>query len=224
MKAIVREADRLGIKALTLYAFSTENWMRPEGELSTLWSLLKKYLRKETENLHRENVRLRMIGQLERLSPDVRSVVDASVSRLENNTGLQLTFAVSYGGRTELARAARLFAEDCIAGKAVPSDMDEDRMADYLWTHDFGDLAEVDLVIRTSGEKRVSNFLLWQAAYAEYIFSDLYWPDFQPVHLQNAIKEFSLRERRYGGVSSAHSASLVTSSGEEVSSHSQVIV
>jgi len=202
VKQVVREADRLGVKALTLYAFSTENWSRPESEISVLWTLLKKYLRKETEFLHQENVRLRVIGEVEKLSPEVRDVIDTSVKRLEKNTGLQLTFAVSYGARTELVRAAKLFAEDCAKGLAKPSDMSESMMQNYLWTHDFGDLAEVDLVIRTSGEKRVSNFLLWQAAYAEFVFMDLCWPDFQPENLRDAIEEYSSRERRFGKVQS----------------------
>ena len=117
VKPVVREADRLGVKALTLYAFSTENWSRPEAELSVLWRLLKKYLIREADELHRRNVRFRAIGELERLSPDVREVVDQTMERLEGNTGLQLTFAISYGSRRELARAARLFAEDVQAGK-----------------------------------------------------------------------------------------------------------
>jgi undecaprenyl diphosphate synthase len=203
VKAIVREADRLGIKTLTLYAFSTENWVRPENELQVLWRLLKKYLMRETEELARENVRLRVIGEIDRLSPDVREIVDGAVNRLKANTGLQLTFAVSYGSRRELSRAARLFAEDCVAGRRQPGDMDEALLASYLWTADLGSQAEVDLVIRTSGEKRVSNFLLWQAAYAEYVFMDLCWPDFKPDHLRLAVEEFSLRHRRFGGTTSA---------------------
>ncbi len=200
VKNIVKEADRLGVKALTLYAFSTENWSRPEGELSVLWKLLKKFLIKEVEELDRKNVRLHVIGERERLGGDVREVLDGAIKRLSKNTGLYLTFAVSYGSRRELVRAARLFAEDCAKGLRNPSDMTEEVMVDYLWTNELGDRADVDLVIRTSGEKRVSNFLLWQAAYAEFVFTELCWPDFGPEHLREAIDDYSSRERRFGGV------------------------
>ncbi len=204
VKPVVREADRLGIRALTLYAFSTENWSRPEGELSILWRLLKKYLIREADELDRRNVRFRVIGELERLSPDVREVIEKTIQRLSKNTGLQLTFAVSYGSRRELARAARLFAEDVARGVRRPEDMTEELMSQYLWTSELGSFAEVDLMIRTSGENRISNFLLWQAAYAEFYFQDLSWPDFGPEHLVEAIREYSMRDRRFGCVSKKH--------------------
>ncbi len=200
VREVVREADRLGIRALTLYAFSTENWTRPPAEVQFLWRLLKKYLAKEISELNTRNVRFRVIGDLDRLSSDVRTVLDEAVSRLSKNTGLQLTFAVSYGSRLELTRAARLFAEDCVTGKRKPTEMSEELMSHYLWTEELGDLEKVDLMIRTSGEKRVSNFLLWQAAYAEYVFVDTCWPDFSSGHFRNAIEEFTKRERRFGGV------------------------
>lgn len=200
VKPIVREADRLGIRALTLYAFSTENWTRPDAELTVLWKLLKKYLVKEVDELHRRNVRLHVIGEIEKLAPDVREVLDAALAKLRGNTGLQLSFAVSYGSRRELARAARLFAADCASGKRKPEEMDEAALSRYLWTEPLGELAEVDLVIRTSGEKRVSNFLLWQAAYAEFVFTDLCWPDFGEVELQAAVADYGSRERRFGNV------------------------
>lgn len=203
VKEIVQEAQRLGVQALTLYAFSTENWSRPRSEVQVLWKLFKKYLRKETDELDRNNVRFRVIGEVERLSPDVRELMDEVVQRLSKNTGLQLTFALSYGSRRELSRAARLFAQDCAAGRRKPEEMDENLLARYLWTADLGELADVDLVIRTSGEVRVSNFLLFQAAYAEYCFTDLCWPDFAPQHLRAAIEDYSRRERRFGGVQSA---------------------
>jgi undecaprenyl diphosphate synthase len=200
IKAVVREADRLGIRALTLFAFSTENWRRPETELRVLWKLLKRYLLKEADELARENVRLRVIGEVERLSPDVRAVLEPVVERLSRNTGLQLTFAVSYGSRRELARAAQLFAEDCVHGRARPEDMSEELLSHYLWTRDLGELSDVDLVIRTSGERRISNFLLWQAAYAEMFFIDDFWPDFTASHLSAAVREFERRDRRFGGL------------------------
>ena len=204
VKPIVREADRLGIRALTLYAFSTENWSRPETELGVLWRLLKKYLVREIDELDRENVRLHVIGEVDRLAPDVREELERAMARLAGNTGLRLTFAVSYGSRRELARATRLFAADCLAGRHRPEDLDahdgEKLMSEYLWTSCLGELGEVDLVIRTSGEKRVSNFLLWQAAYAEFHFTDLCWPDFGPEQLREAVADYGARERRFGGV------------------------
>ncbi|MCM2277080.1 MAG: isoprenyl transferase [Oligoflexia bacterium] len=200
VKGIVREADRLGVRALTLYAFSTENWNRPPTELKVLWRLLKKYLQREVAELDRENVRFRVIGELDRLDTDVREVIDSAVERLSGNSGLQLTFALSYGARRELCRAARLFAEDCESGRRHASEMNEELFRQYLWTAELGELDSVDLVIRTSGERRVSNFLLWQAAYAEFYFTDLCWPDFEPRHLQEAIQDFSSRERRFGAV------------------------
>ncbi|MDR3606171.1 MAG: isoprenyl transferase [Oligoflexia bacterium] len=200
VKPVVREADRLGIKALTLYAFSTENWSRPEQEIAVLWRLLKKYLVREADELHRRNIRFRVIGEVERLSPDLREVIDKTTQRLSGNTGLQLTFAVSYGARRELARAAKLFAEDVARGRRKPEEMNEDLMEHYLWTAEMGDQAEVDLLIRTSGEMRVSNFLLWQAAYAELYFEDACWPDFEVAHLVRAVNDYASRERRFGSV------------------------
>jgi len=200
VKPVVREADRLGIKALTLYAFSTENWTRPDTEKSVLWKLLKKYLQSEKEELGRMNVRLGVIGEIERLGPDVRSVLDPVVEELSGNTGLRLNFAISYGSRRELARAARLFAEDCVTGRRKPGEMDEKILSSYLWTGGLEELSDVDLVVRTSGEVRVSNFLLWQSAYAEYVFLDECWPDFSPEHLRAAVDEYSRRERRFGGI------------------------
>ncbi len=200
VKAVVREADRLGVKALTLYAFSTENWGRPEPELKVLWKLLKRFLQKEEAELARENVRLRVIGEIERLGSDVREVLDPVVDRLSTNTGLQLTFAESYGSRREVTHAMKLFAEDVAAGKLSPEDASEDVLQQYLWTADLGSLSDVDLVIRTSGEKRVSNFLLWQAAYAEFVFPEICWPDFGPADLVRAVEEFGSRDRRFGGL------------------------
>jgi undecaprenyl diphosphate synthase len=200
VREIVKEANDLGVKALTLYAFSTENWSRPEDERRVLWKLLKKYLVSQADELNRENVKLRVIGEVERLDEDIQSVVDSVKEKLSKNTGLQLTFAVSYGSRRELARAARLFAEDCLAGRKDPAIMDEIALEDYLWTSDMGNISEVDLFIRTSGEQRVSNFMLWQSAYAEFLFTEICWPEFRASHLKEAIQEYSKRERRFGGL------------------------
>ena len=178
VKTVVREANHLGVKALTLYAFSTENWKRPEAERSVIWKLLKKYLKQNIDELHEENVRLRVIGERERLDPDLRTALDEAVERLSENTGMQLTFALSYGSQRELCRAAKLFAEDCLSGKASPESMDENVMERYLWTSQLEDFAPVDLFIRTSGEYRVINFMLWQSAYAEFVFTGVFWPYF----------------------------------------------
>ncbi len=198
VKDIVQEANRLGVQALTLYAFSTENWLRPESERQILWKLLKKYLLRDANELHRQNVRLRVIGEVERLESDIRLVLDRVLSQLSGNTGLQLTFALSYGSRSEIVRATRLFAEDCMKGRMKPDQMNEAVLETYLWTSDLGKLSAVDLFIRTSGERRVSNFLLWQAAYAELVFVDVCWPDFTTEIFKNAIQEYTQRERRFG--------------------------
>ena len=197
----MKAASELGVQALTLYAFSTENWSRPESERQVLWRLLKKYLKKEAEALHNQNVRLRVIGEIERLESDVRDVVDSTIEKLKGNTGLQLTFAVSYGGRREIIRAAQEFAKECAEGSKVPQELSEGLFEKYLWTADLGELSDVDLLIRTSGERRISNFLIWQAAYAECFFMDTCWPDFGPHDLQRAVDDYAQRERRFGGIS-----------------------
>jgi undecaprenyl diphosphate synthase len=201
VKRIVLAASDQGVKVLTLFAFSTENWSRPEDEKNVLWKLLRRFLLKEKAELARNNVRLRVFGELERLGPDVREVLDPVVAELADNDGLQLNFCVSYGGRRELARAARLFAEDCTRGLRKPEELhDESVLESYLWTAPLGDLSDVDLVIRTSGEQRISNFLLWQAAYAEYFFSPVAWPDFTEFHFEEAVEAYRSRDRRFGSV------------------------
>ncbi|MBC7384857.1 MAG: di-trans,poly-cis-decaprenylcistransferase [Cryobacterium sp.] len=200
IRDIVLEADRLGVKALTLYAFSTENWERPEAEKSVLWKLLIKFLKREEAELARNGVRLRMIGDIDRLDSKVREVLDPVVSRLSENTGLQLTFAVSYGARQEILLAAKAYARDCLEKRLCPDSLSEEGFSKYLANGDLGPLADVDLVIRTSGEFRISNFLLWQSAYAEYIFLEKCWPDFLPVDLRNAVESYLKRDRRFGGV------------------------
>jgi undecaprenyl diphosphate synthase len=203
VKEIVRAASPAGVKALTLYAFSTENWSRPDAEQTALWKILRKFILSEQAELDRQNVRLRFIGETERLDPSLQKVMQEAVARLAKNTGLQLTIALSYGSRRELVHAARLFAEDCTAGKRRPEELSEDLLAQYLWTSELGELATVDLVIRTSGEQRVSNFLLWQAAYAEFYFTETAWPDFTRERFYEALSTFGQRERRFGGLSSS---------------------
>jgi undecaprenyl diphosphate synthase len=200
VKQIVTAAKNMGIQALTLFAFSTENWSRPEGELRVLWKVLEKFLKREVEALHRQGIRLRVIGEIERLDPSVRAVVDGAVERLKGNTAFELVLAISYGSQTELARAARLFAEDVVQGKRRPDEMTPELLETYLWTGCLGSLSKVDLLIRTSGEMRVSNFLLWQSAYAELLFVRQNWPDFTAELLAKAVREYGSRERRFGNV------------------------
>jgi undecaprenyl diphosphate synthase len=193
----------LGIRALSLYAFSTENWKRPDDELSVLWKLLRKFLMKEEANLMANGVRLRVIGELERLHPELQLLVQGAVERLSKNTGLQLTFAVSYGSRREITQAARTFAKVCVEKRLDPSSLTEEDFGQYLQTQALGTFSDVDLMIRTSGEMRISNFLLWQAAYAELHFTPVAWPDFTSEHLRAAVQEYALRERRFGATTPA---------------------
>ncbi|MCC7441489.1 MAG: di-trans,poly-cis-decaprenylcistransferase [Bdellovibrionales bacterium] len=206
IKSVVREASDLGIRALTLFAFSTENWSRPDAELTVLWKLLKKFLIRELEALDREGVRLVILGEMDRLAPDVRGVVESAVKRLSGNSGMCLSFAVSYGSRREIVHAAKQFADDCVRGVRKADELVEAKgealFQSYLWTSVLGDAADTDLVIRTSGERRVSNFLLWQSAYAEYYFTETCWPDFDAECFRKAVREYGARERRFGMVDS----------------------
>ncbi|HET8727926.1 MAG TPA: isoprenyl transferase [Alphaproteobacteria bacterium] len=195
VREIVRAAGDLGIGYLTLYSFSTENWNRPMEEIGELMRLLRFYLRSEVAELHKNNVRLRVIGDRARLDPDIVDLVAHAESMTRNNTALHLTIALSYGGRQEIVEAARRIARDAKQGKIDPAALDEAAVSSYLFTHD---LPDPDMVIRTSGEQRISNFLLWQSAYAELVFVDTLWPDFTRSDLEMAIGEFHRRERRYG--------------------------
>ncbi|MCC7167728.1 MAG: isoprenyl transferase [Rhodospirillales bacterium] len=191
----VKAARELGVGYLTLFGFSSENWNRPADEVSDLMGLLRFYLRNEIEELHRVGVRLRVIGERSRLAPDIITLIEESEARTAANTALNLTVALSYGGRPEIVRAARLLAADAMAGRIDPQAIDEAQFARRLFT---AEIPDPDLLIRTSGEKRISNFLLWQIAYAELVFLDVLWPDFGRAHLEEAIREFQRRERRYG--------------------------
>jgi len=191
----INGAVELGIEYLTLYGFSSENWKRPAAEVDDLMGLLRLYLVNEIDELHRNGVRLRVIGQLSRLNPDIVRLISEAEHRTANNRRLNLTVALSYGGRAEIAGAARQIAEEVEAGRLDPSRIDEDEFARHLLTRDMPD---PDLLIRTSGEKRISNFLLWQCAYAELVFLDRLWPDFTRDDLEFAIREFHGRDRRYG--------------------------
>ena len=191
----VNGAAELGIEYLTLYGFSSENWKRPAAEVDDLMGLLRLYLVNEIAELDRNGVRVRVIGQLSRLSPDIVNLIDEAEKRTAANRRLNLTVALSYGGRAEIAAAARQIAEEAKAGRLDPAAVDEDQFAQHLLTKGIPD---PDLLIRTSGEKRISNFLLWQCAYAELVFLDRLWPDFTRDDLEHAIREYHGRDRRYG--------------------------
>jgi undecaprenyl diphosphate synthase len=189
----VETSARLGIGVLTLYAFSVENWKRPDTEISALMGLLKRYLRAELKSLLRNNIRFRVIGQPDRLSRDVREELAAAEARTAPNTGMQFNIALSYGGRAEIVDAAKR----AMKSGADPDTLDEAAFASFLYT---AGQPDPDLLIRTSGEMRVSNFLLWQIAYAEIWVTDALWPDFRARHLFEAIVDYQKRDRRYGGI------------------------
>ena len=195
VRRTLRSAIELGVAYLTLYGFSSENWRRPETEVRELMTIMRLYLRGELAELHRQNVRLRVIGQRERLAPDIVALIENAERVTSGNTRCNFTIALSYGGRDEIATAARRLAERVRRGEMAPEAIDEDAFAGCLFT---SDLPDPDLVIRTSGEKRISNFLLWQCAYSELVFTDRLWPDFSRDDLVAAIQEFHGRERRFG--------------------------
>jgi undecaprenyl diphosphate synthase len=213
-KQIITECSRLGIKHLTLYAFSTENWFRPSFEVSFLMSLLKKYLRKETQNLVKENIRFSVLGDLQRLPVDVQKQIDVSMKLTSQCTGLHLAFALSYGSRQEIVLATQEIAKRVAAGQLVADEIDESLFESFLGTHGTPD---PDLLIRTSGELRVSNFLLWQIAYSEFYFSDILWPDFTKATLHEAILDFSGRDRRFGKVGMSATSGFAGSEIENTS-------
>jgi len=188
-------ARNLPISHLTLYSFSSENWNRPEPEVHELMGLLRFYLKNELASLTKNNVRLRIIGDRARLDPDIAEMIVQAEQKTEKNTAFNLTLALSYGGRQELTMAARKLAEQVAAGTLRPEQIDDKKLAAQLYTQN---LPDPDLVIRTSGEMRISNFLLWQSAYAEYVFMDVLWPDFEATHLEQALEMFRQRERRFG--------------------------
>jgi undecaprenyl diphosphate synthase len=195
VRRTVRGAAELGIEYLTLYGFSSENWKRPPSEIDDLMSLLRLYLLNEIEELHRNGVRLRVIGQRSRLQADIVQLIEEAERHTASNRRLNLTVALSYGGRAEIADAARRIGEAVRDGRVNPVEVNEGLFEHFLFT---SDMPDPDLVIRTSGEKRISNFLLWQAAYAELVFLDRLWPDFTRDDLEHAIREYHGRDRRYG--------------------------
>ncbi|MDP1736099.1 MAG: isoprenyl transferase [Caulobacter sp.] len=199
LKRTVAAAPDLGVTALTVFGFSTENWRRPMAEVSELMSLLKVYVESDLDRLVRENVRVRVIGRRTGLKPDIVEVIDRAEARTAHNSRFLLQVAFNYGGRADIADAARRFAEEVEQGRAKAADLDEALFEQHLST---ADAPPPDLIVRTSGEQRISNFLLWECAYAELVFQDVYWPDYGPEHLKAAIAEYRARERRYGGAAS----------------------
>jgi undecaprenyl diphosphate synthase len=189
----VETCARLGIQVLTLYAFSVENWKRPPLEVTTLMALLKRYLRLELKTLVRNNIRFRVIGRVEGLPPDVQKELTRAIDSTATNTGMMFNIALNYGGRAEIVDAARRIVEAGIK----PGELDEGRFGEFLYT---AGQPDPDLLIRTSGEMRVSNFLLWQIAYAEIYVTDVLWPDFRRLHLLEAVTDYQKRDRRYGGI------------------------
>ncbi|HAU28485.1 MAG TPA: isoprenyl transferase [Rhodospirillaceae bacterium] len=198
VRDIIRAAREIGLANLTIFAFSSENWKRPEDEISGLMDMLRKFLDSDVDNFVKNNIRLRMIGSRNGVAPDL----DEKIQRAETKTaacdGLTLAIAFNYGSRSEIVAAAQKIAEDVVSGNLSIKAIDEKAIADRLWT---AGMPDPDLLIRTSGEQRISNFLLYQIAYAEIVFTPVPWPDFTKEHLMSAIEDFRSRERRFGGVS-----------------------
>lgn len=196
-KKIITECVKKNVEYLTLYAFSTENWLRPEEEVTFLFNLLKRYLQKEVQTLIQQNIRFSVIGQVERLPKEVRAIVYETIQATANCTGMNLVFALSYGSKNEIAQTAKLLAQKVALGELNPDSINEELFSNCLSTYPAPD---VDIIIRTSGEKRLSNFMLWQAAYAELFFSETLWPDFTANELNTIIECFEARERRFGKI------------------------
>jgi undecaprenyl diphosphate synthase len=196
VRRTVEAAGDLGITHLTLFSFSSENWSRPAEEIRDLFGLLRWFIRRDLADLHKNGVRIRIIGSRADLDNDIQSMLDDAVELTKENSALNLTIAFNYGSRNEIARAATRIAEDVKAGVLTPEEMTEELFGSYL---DTDGLPDPDLLIRTSGELRLSNFLLWQLAYTEFVFVDTYWPDFNKTHFEEAIAEFQRRNRRFGG-------------------------
>ena len=203
VRRTVNAAQELGITHLTLFSFSSENWARPRQEINDLFGLLRRFIRRDLADLHKNGVKIRVIGTRAGLEPDLLRLIDDAVELTKDNTALNLTIAFNYGARDEIARAAQRIAEDVAKGLLAPAEVTQERFATYL---DTADLPDPDLLIRTSGELRLSNFLLWQVAYSEFVFVDCYWPDFSREQLEAALAEYQRRNRRFGGTSARSTA------------------
>lgn len=202
VRRIVRAAIELGLENLTLFSFSSENWSRPDSEIRDLMNLLRRFIRTDLADLHKHGVCIRVIGAREGVEGDIVRMIQDAIALTSNNNGLHLTVAFNYGSRDEIARASRKLAEKVKKGDLSPSDITPELLEQEL---DTAGLPDPDLLIRTSGEVRLSNFLLWQCAYTEFLFPDVYWPDFSKEHLEQAITEFRSRTRRFGGLSARSS-------------------
>ena len=187
----------IGVEHLTVYAFSTENWKRSEEEVSAIMGLLKKYLFEALEKMEQDRIKLEFFGDLSRLNPELQELAAKTKEISAKYEGFQANICLNYGGRDEIVRAARAFAESCAAGEESAQDLDEAKFGSMLYS---GNVPDPDLIIRPSGEQRISNFLLWQSAYSEYYFTDVLWPDYTPEELEKAISAFNKRNRRFGGV------------------------
>jgi undecaprenyl diphosphate synthase len=197
LRRTVRAAGDIGVGILTIFSFSSENWSRPPAEIRELMTLLRRFIRNDLADLHKSGVRVRVIGERENLDPEIRSLLEEAESLTRGNDKLILVVAFNYGARAEIARAAQRMAAAVAAGDLAVSAITADKLASYL---DAPDLPDPDLIIRTSGEQRLSNFLLWQVAYSELVFVPTYWPDFDRSTLEGAIAEYNRRERRFGGL------------------------
>ncbi|HML13818.1 MAG TPA: isoprenyl transferase [Xanthobacteraceae bacterium] len=197
LRKTVRAAGELGIGILTIFSFSAENWLRPAAEIRDLMGLLRRFIRNDLAELHASNVKVRVIGERDGLAPDIRRLLEEAEDLTRANTGLILVVAFNYGARQEIARAMRGIAADVAAGRLAPDAVTAELVGSRL---DAPDLPDPDVIIRTSGEQRLSNFLLWQAAYSELVFVPIYWPDFDRTALENALAEYRRRERRFGGL------------------------
>jgi undecaprenyl diphosphate synthase len=197
LRNVVRAVGELGIRYLTIFSFSSENWSRPATEIGDLFGLLRRFIRNDLATLHRDGVRVRVIGEREGLEPDICALLNEAEDLTRNNDRLHLVVAFNYGSRQEIARAAQRLACEVAEGKRDPSSIDAELLGRYL---DAPDIPDPDLIIRTSGEQRLSNFLMWQAAYSELVFAPELWPDFDKAALERAMAEYARRERRFGGL------------------------
>lgn len=197
LKNIVQACQELGVPYLTVYAFSTENWKRPQDEVEGLMRLLVEYIQNELDNLNKKGVRVRAIGELERLPQEARRQVERAIDQTKENQGLNLQIALNYGGRREIVEALRAISREVAAGKVKPEQIDEELVSRFLYT---AGIPDPDLLIRPSGELRWSNFLIWQAAYSEFWITNVLWPDFKPADLYRAVFDYQHRQRRYGGL------------------------
>jgi undecaprenyl diphosphate synthase len=197
VRRVARAALDLGIECLTIYAFSSENWKRPAEEVSDLMGLLRRFIENDVDELHANGIRLKVIGNYKALAPQLVTMIEESVARTANNRNATLAIALNYGAQDEILRAVQSLGHQVASGKIIPQDIDAARIDAEMYT---ADLPPLDLLIRTSGEQRLSNFLLWQAAYAELYFTDTHWPDFDANALADALASFKLRDRRFGGL------------------------